>query len=410
MTDPTRCRLTGAPLSIVLDLGRQPLGNGFLSEDELADEYFYNLACGFSEDSKLFQLIEQPAPQMMFHDEYAFYSSTSKVMKQHFKEFADDVRDRGFMESPDPLIVELGSNDGIFLRHFSENGVRHLGIEPSGAVADVAANEGISVVKEFFSTSLAQQVLREHGPADVIMSANVMCHIPDIRDIAAAVNILLADHGVLVFEDPYLGDVIRLGSYDQIYDEHVFLFSALSVAEIFGTAGLELIDVVPQTTHGGSMRYYLGRRGRHSVSPRVASELDGERHAGLHLTQTFVDFSRKVRESAQRLKTMLEKCRAEGLDLAAYGATSKSTTVYNYAGIGPDLITRVFDNTPIKQGKLTPGMHIPVMPEGEFLALPPDVAFLGAWNHQNEIRTKNRSFEQAGGRWMTHVPEPQFLS
>ena len=166
----------------------------------------------------------------------------------------------------DPFVVELGSNDGIMLRHFQERGMRHLGVEPSANVADVARSRGISTISAFFDRKLADDIVAEHGRADAILAANVMCHIPDLPGVAAGVQRLLKPDGVFIFEDPYLGDMIAKTSYDQIYDEHVFIFSATSVQRAFAPHGLELVDVMPQITHGGSMRYTLAPKGSRQVS------------------------------------------------------------------------------------------------------------------------------------------------
>jgi len=403
------CRLTNSPLELVLDLGRQPLGNGFLSPENLANEYFYDLQCGFAEDSKLFQLITQPAPELMFHEDYAFISGTSEHMKRHFKEFASDVIDRGFCPTDTGFAVELGCNDGILLEHFAVRGIRHLGVEPSSDVAAMAAARGIDVTTEFFSTRLAQQIVSSQGHADVVMAANVMCHIPDIGDLATGIEHLLSPTGVLIFEDPYLGAVVELTSYDQIYDEHVFLFSALSVQNIFASVGMELIDTEPQATHGGSMRYTLAKVGRHPVSPRVALTLEREKALGLGRVDTYHQLAARVEASGRQLRDLLAELVGQGLDVAAFGATSKSTTIYNYAGIGPDLISRIFDNTPLKIGKLSPGMHIPIVESGAFVAQPPQVAFLAAWNHEREILERNSAYAENGGRWVSHVPKIRFL-
>jgi methylation protein EvaC len=409
MSQASSCRLSGSPLEVVLDLGRQPLGNGFLMPSDYSHEYFFSLQCGFSEETKLFQLMEQPKRELMFHQDYAFFSGTSQRMKQHFADFAHDVVEKGFVSDTSSFIVELGSNDGIFLGHFAQKGIPHLGVEPSGAVADAAEAQGVRVTRDFFDTALARRIAQEDGQADVIMAANVMCHIPDINELAQGISLLLKDEGVLIFEDPYLGDIVRLTSYDQIYDEHVFLFSALSVQKIFSTVGMELIDVQPQSTHGGSMRYTLAKTNRMVVSPAVHELIERELAQGLDKTQTFLDFASKVKESARALKKEMEDLRGQGKSIVAYGATSKSTTIYNYADIGPNLIDYISDNTPLKQGKFSPGMHIPIFDEDRFRDSPPDYAFLAAWNHEKEVREANRTFEQIGGQWLSHVPEVHFL-
>jgi len=345
----------------------------------------------------------------MFHQDYAFFSGTSQRMKQHFAGFASDVIAKGFVTDTSSFIVELGSNDGIFLTHFAQKGIPHLGVEPSGAVADVAESQGITVSREFFDTGLAQRIRDEHGRADVISAANVMCHIPDINELARGIALLLKEDGVLIFEDPYLGDIIRLTSYDQIYDEHVFLFSSLSVQRIFETVGMELIDLEPQSTHGGSMRYTLAKIGRRTVSPAVQEILNRELTQGLDKTETFVKFALRVKESGAALRSKMQELRGQVKTIAAYGATSKSTTIYNYAGIGPELIDYICDNTPLKQGKFSPGVHIPIFSEDRFRDTPPDYAFLAAWNHEKELREHNKAFAAAGGRWITHVPKVHVL-
>lgn len=407
-TQPT-CRLSGNNLSLVLDLGMQPLGNGFLDPDSTDNEYFFPLQCGFDEESRLFQLMEQPDPRMMFHDDYAFLSSTSQHMQRHFADLAETVLRAGYLDSQAPFVVELGSNDGIYLRHFAERGIPHLGVEPAGGVADVAESQGVAVLRDFFNLATAQQVRDQHGAADVISAANVMCHIPNIREMADAISLLLKPGGVLIFEDPYLGDVVQKASYDQIYDEHVFLFSAMSVAEIFKPVGLELINVEHLPTHGGSMRYTLGRPAKHSVADSVPTTIAREEEQGLNRTETYSGFALRVQQSARDLHELLHALRSEGRAIAAYGATSKSTTVYNYSEVSSDLIDYICDNTPTKIGKLSPGVHIPIVPEADFVENAPDVAFLGAWNHEPEIRSRNQWFEESGGRWISHVPKVRFL-
>ena len=177
------------------------------------------------------------------------------------------IRDRS---ETDPFAVELGCNDGIMLKHFAEKGIRHLGIEPSLNVAQEANKVGVKTISEFFSEDLADEVVRDHGQADAFFAANVMCHIPDILGVAKGIKKLLKPSGVVMFEDPYLGEIIEKTSYDQLYDEHVFLFSALSVQYLFGTQDMELIDLQPQSTHGGSMRYVLAHKGAYEVKESVS--------------------------------------------------------------------------------------------------------------------------------------------
>jgi 2-polyprenyl-3-methyl-5-hydroxy-6-metoxy-1,4-benzoquinol methylase len=403
------CRISSQPLTQVLDFGPQPLGNGFLTSDQIKDEYFFPMEIGFCEKSMMLQLIEQPAPEKMFHDHYAFYSSTSRFMEEHFKEFANQVIESNFLSKKDPFIVELGCNDGIMLKNFAEKGIRHLGIEPSLNVAQEANKHGVRTRSEFFSEALAETLVQEEGQADAFLAANVMCHIPDIVGVVKGIKKLLKPTGVAMFEDPYLGDIVEKTSYDQIYDEHVFLFSALSIQYLFGLVDMELIDLQPQKTHGGSMRYVLAHKGAYPVKAAVMEILEKERAQGLDKLATFENFRVNVEKSKRDLVAILKELKAQGKKVAGYAATSKSTTILNYCGIGPDLIEYICDTTPIKQGKLSPGQHIPVVAYDNFAKNPPDYTFLLAWNHADEIMAKESEYLKNGGKWITHVPNVKVL-
>ena len=408
MVEPL-CRVSGQPLIKIVDFGRQPLGNGFLLPEQYAAEYFYPMEVGFSDVSMMFQLIKQPSPEQMFHEHYAFYSSTSRFMERHFCEFAQQVMQSGYMAEKDPFVVELGCNDGIMLKHFAKADIRHLGIEPSRNVADLANANGVRTISEFFAEGVADKIVHQEGRADAFLAANVMCHIPDIQGVVKGIRKLLKPTGVVMFEDPYLGDVIEKTAYDQIYDEHVFLFSAHSIQYLFSLYGMELIDVQAQKTHGGSMRYVLAHAGAYPVKETVTQLLQNEKVLGLHRLSTFESFRNNVEQSRRDLVNLLRALQAQGKRVAGYGATSKSTTVLNYSGIGSDLIEYISDTTPIKQGKFTPGMHIPVKPYEFFKDNPPDYAVLFAWNHAEEIMAKESAFMKAGGKWILHVPKVQIF-
>jgi methylation protein EvaC len=405
-----RCRVCDAAISTFMSFGRMPIANGFLTDEQIPNEYFFELAPSFCGQCSMFQLVEQPQPDKMFHSHYAFYSSTSRYMQLHFEAFAKVVIADVLAERVDPFVVELGSNDGIMLRHFHDRGIRHLGVEPSVNVADVARSRGIRTISAFFNRKLAEEIVAEHGRADVMLAANVMCHIPDLRGVAAGAQYLLKAGGVFIFEDPYLGDMIAKTSYDQIYDEHVFIFSATSIAHAFAPHGLELVDVAAQITHGGSMRYTLAPKGSRRATARVAEQLAKERTQGLDKAETYQRFKQNCENSRARLMQALDELRGQAKRVVGYGATSKSTTVTNYCGITPQHVEFISDTTPIKQGKLSPGAHIPVRPYAEFTRTYPDYALLFAWNHAVEIRQKEQAFVAAGGRWLVYVPDVEVIS
>ena len=403
------CRICQSEFTPFLHFGNMPIANGFLTPDQFKDEYFFELKVGFCASCGMVQLTEQPDPEQMFHQNYAFYSSTSNRMARHFRHFADLVKQE-IMKGSDPLVVEIGCNDGIMLQHFTSPGMRHLGIEPSANVARVAQEKGIHTVSAFFDQKLAEELALEHGQADVILAANVMCHIPDLHTVFAGIRSLLKPDGRFLFEDPYLGDIVNKTSYDQIYDEHAFYFSLGSIRYMVSQYGLEVIDVAPQNVHGGSMRYHIAHKGAYTCSPAVSALAEKEERMQLGNPETFSLFRHKVEQSRDNLHSLLKNLKDEGKQIVGYGATSKSSTVTNYCHIGPDLVDYISDTTPIKQNKFSPGVHIPVKPYEEFQNHYPDCALLFAWNHAEEIFLKESAFKGSGGKWILYVPEVNIIS
>jgi methylation protein EvaC len=403
-----QCLICGRQIDPFISFGRMPIANGFLFPEEFEREYFFDLEVAFCGECGMVQIIEQPDREQMFNDHYAFYSGTSQGMMVHFKEFAEHVMG-DYLKEPDPFVVEIGSNDGIMMQHFAAKRIRHLGIEPSANVAEVARQNGIQTICEFFDKELAERIVHDHGQADAFLGANVMCHIPYLHSVLEGIDVLLKRDGIIMFEDPYLGDVIEKTSYDQIYDEHVFLFSVSSIRYLFEKHSMEVIDVEPQETHGGSMRYIIGRKGVHPVSAKVSEYLTTERAMGLDKPEVYDRFRKNCEASRDDLVGLLTDIRSTGKRIVGYAATSKSTTILNYCGINSDLIEFISDTTPVKQGKFSPGAHIPVRPYDEFVARYPDYALLFAYNHAREIMSKEGSFLAAGGKWVVYVPSVRVL-
>lgn len=403
-----KCLICDRVIEPFMSFGKMPIANGFLAINKFKDEYFFELKVAFCQTCGMVQLVEQPDKGKMFNENYAFFSGTSKRMAEHFKEFAERVL-ADYIKTKNPFIVEIGSNDGIMLQNFSIKNIRHLGIEPSLNVAEVARGNGINTICEFFDETVAKKIVSEFGQADAFLGANVMCHIPYIHSVVKGIRILLKPEGIVMFEDPYLGDVIEKTSYDQIYDEHVFLFSVSSIDYLFKMHGLEVVDVQPQVTHGGSMRYIIAHKGTRQVSSRTREQLKKEKTLGLHKQQTYDVFRENCEKSKTDLMTLLHRIKIEGKRVVGYAATSKSTTVTNYCEITPELIEFISDTTPIKQGKYSPGVHIPVRRREDFAAKYPDYALLFGWNHAQEIMDKEQEFMQSGGKWIVYVPRVQVL-
>jgi len=402
--EPTVCRVCGGPVRRCLDFGRQPVSNAFLLPEDVAGETFFRLEVGICGRCTMVQQLDVVEHERMFRPDYPYRSSTSAGLRRHFAGVARTLHETE-LTGPDDLVVEVGSNDGIMLRTLSDAGVRHLGVDPCVGAGDIAARYGVRIRLDYFNERSAAEIRRVDGPAKVVFSANTISHVADLGSIFAGVDALLAPDGVFVFEDRYLADIVAHTTFDQIYDEHVYLFAVRSVSAAAAAFGFELVGAERLAVHGGSMRYTVARPGARPRAAEVDRLIAAERGLGLADPATFAGFGARLDVIGKDLVTLLTDLRTAGFRVAGYGATSKSATVTSYCGIGTDLVPVVYDTTPEKQGRLTPGAHIPVEPATRFADPYPDYALLFAWNHAEEIIEREREFRDRGGRWILYVPD-----
>ena len=394
------CKILGTPLKPFMSFGKMPIANGFLKKKDFNKEFFFNMEVGFSEKCSLFQLMDHPTPYQMFNKKYPFFTSSSKFMTKHFEQFSNFLK-KNYIKN-NSKIIEIGSNDGTFLKNFKNSNLEYIGFEPSGNVASIANKNGINTINAFFGKNSLKLIKSFKNKTNLIFAANVICHIPNLIEVIETIDELLTSDGVFIFEEPYMGSMFKKVSYDQIYDEHIFMFSATSVKKIFNLFDFELIDIFKQQTHGGSMRYVVARKNKIKVSNNVKRILDNEKVNNLDNIESCLLFKKNCENSKKKLNSKINKIHNAGKRIVGYAATSKSTTILNYCGIGNDKIDYICDTTPEKIGKYSPGMHIPIVSIEKFRKDNPDVAYLFAWNHKNEILNKEKLFIKKG-KWISHV-------
>ena len=395
------CKITNSQINSFMSFGKMPIANAFLKKEIFENEFFFDLEVGFSEKVSLFQLKDHPSPSQMFNDKYPFFTSSSEAMKSHFKKFSDYII-KNYLKS-DSKVIEVGSNDGTFLENFKNKNFKYAGFEPSSNVAKLANQNNIYTINEFFNTETVELVKDFKGATDVIYAANVICHIPDLINFIKSVDKLLKDDGVLIFEEPYLGSMIEKTSYDQIYDEHIYMFSASSVKKVFNLFDFELIDAIKQVTHGGSMRYVISRKKKKLINKNVQIILDEEKRDNIDNIESCLLFKRNCELSKKRIFDLINKFKTEGKKVVGYAATSKSTTILNYCNIDNKSIDYICDTTEEKIGKYSPGMHIPIVSIEHFRNDNPDAVYLFAWNHKNEIFKKENLCSPKNINWFSHV-------
>jgi len=395
------CKITNKEIKPFMSFGKMPIANGFIEKKNFSNEFFFNMEVGFAEDISLFQLKDHPTPEQMFNSKYPFFTGSSEFMKTHFLKYANFIK-KNYLKN-NSKIVEIGSNDGTFLQNFKDSNLDFIGFEPSSNVAEIANKKDIKTLNNFFNQDSIEQINEFKNKTDVIYAANVICHVPNLPDLIKSVDKLISREGVFIFEEPYLGAMFEKTSYDQIYDEHIFMFSGSSVQKIFNLFDMELIDLIKQPTHGGSMRYVIARKGMRPINKNVERIIGEEKLKNLDNFNFCEKFKNNCESSKKRLKKLLDDYKNDGKKIAGYAATSKSTTILNYCGIGADIIDYICDTTDEKINKYSPGMHIPIVSVDHFRNNMPDIAYLFAWNHKDEIFNKEKEFINKNNKWISHI-------
>ena len=392
-----KCRIDGSYCNVFLDFGKMPIANGFCNKKNFKNEFFFKLKAAFNKKLSLFQIVDYPNPKKMFNKNYPFFTSSSNYMINHFKELSEFIKKKYF--SKKSIILEIGSNDGTFLKNFNKKNA--YGFEPSKSVHLKAKKQGLKSINKFFNLKNILSLKNLFKKVDVIVGANVFCHIPDQPNLIKSIDKLLNKNGTIIFEEPYLGAMYKKTSYDQIYDEHIYMFSLSSILKIYNLFGFELIDAIPQVTHGGSMRYILKRKGIAKKSQRLLKLLKLEKIKKIDKFSACLLFKNKVIRSKYKLKKKIIEIKKKGFKICGYGATSKSTTILNFCKINKKMVDCIFDTTKEKIGKFTPGTHIPILDYNQFKNSNYKYVFLFAWNHKKEIMRKEKQKKYI--KWFTHL-------
>lgn len=396
-------------LTRFLDLGFTPPADQFLRKEQLHDpEIHYPLGVMICNDCGLAQLDHVVSPEVLYRHDYPYEASVTRTGKLHWAEFAETVVNRLGLGADD-LVVDVGSNVGVLLEAFRENGTRILGVDPASNIVRLAEKRGVETLNEFFSIDVARDIVQTKGHASVITGTNVFAHVDDLDAFMHAVDLMLNERGVLVVEAPYFVNLVKHLEYDTIYHEHLSYLSVKPLVTFFKRFGMELFDVEQRDIHGGSFRLYVARAGRYAVSSVVDDLLKEEEDLGIHSLPVLEEFARAVQQNRRDLVWLLQRLKHEGKKVVGVSAPAKGMTLLNYCRIGPETLDFVTEKSALKIGRFTPGMHIPVVPDSALLDERPDYALLLAWNFAEEIMGNLHEYRDGGGKFIIPIPTVQIV-
>ncbi len=391
--------------NIFLDLGLQPLANNYLKKKDLEKkEKKYRLKVGMDANTNLVSINKPLSSKAMFNNTYPYRSSMSKTMINSFKNLSKLISNKFKPKK----ILEIGSNDGSFIKNFSKQKV--IGVEPCSNIEKITKKLGYKTYANYWNKKTAWKILRNHNKIDLIYSANTISHIENLDEVFESINIVLEDKGTLIIEDPSLLECLKKNTYDQFYNEHIYVFSLIGLESILKKHNFEVYHVQKLDIHGGSNRYFIKKKDyKKKIDTSVKIFRQKEISFGLNKLSTYKSFSKRVLKSKKQLKKIFNKIILKKKKIIGYGVTAKSTTILNYCKIGKDMISYFVDTTKDKQNKFTPGTKIPIYKYRGFIENDIRYIFLGAWNFKDEIFKKEKKFIKEGGKFIIHTPYPKII-
>ena len=405
------CRMCDSKsLKKAMSLSPTPPGNDFLSKDELHHvEDKYPLDLYFCNKCFHIQLGHVVKPEILYQKNYSYVSATSQHFIDHLEQYSKDMISRFGLQVND-LVVDVGSNDGTCLSFFRESGMKVIGIDPAGDIAEKASENGIQTIADFFGYDLAVELRNKYGAAKYITSHNACAHIDNLLDVFKGVEFWLDQNGVFVLEVGYFVDVFSNTWFDTIYHEHLDYHTVAPFEKLFARAGMELISVQRISPQGGSIRLMAQKLGgSFNKDNSVGDLIKLECKMGLNKIETLYEFDNKIRDVNDKLKILIDSLKAEGKTIVGFGAPTKATTLMAHFGIDENVLDFIVDDNPLKQGLYTPTSHIPVLPAKAIYYYRPDYVLILAWNFASPIMEMHKEYSDNIGKFIIPMPNPEVV-
>ena len=382
----TSCQLCGSiHLTLIIDLGHTPPCDSLLNKEQLNEpEKHYPLRLFKCDECDLVQIDYVVDPKVVFHNEYPYLGGITKTLANNLKNGAKKfVRDLNLPK--DGLAVDLGSNDGTFLKGFKEEGMTVLGVEPTD-IAKIATANGVNSIQEFFTEEVAKGIVKEHGKASILTAANMFAHVASLGDLMRGAEVLLEEGSYFVTESHYLLDIQDTLQFDSIYHEHLKSYSLKDLIFLFDCYDFTLVDAERIPNYGGSIRGYA-QKGKNGVQSKRLQELIlKEQEANLYSMDTWADFNRKVFKARSDCRHFISNILNEGKSICGIGCPGRSSTLLSFYGLTSNEIPYIAEQSScLKVGLYCAGQHIPVLDEEKMFDEQPDYALMLSWHYSDQI-------------------------
>jgi SAM-dependent methyltransferase len=409
------CRFCeGENLLEILDFGNVPLAGAFIEQTDIAHEKYYPLEIYYCQDCFLVQVGNVISVDILFREKYFFFSSAIGTLVEHFKDFAKEICIEYLNEKEEPTVLEIGCNDGVLIKPLSSMEIFSIGVDPATNVLKNLNSKNIKIYNDCFTENIAQDVKKNYGGVDAVLSCYSFAHIDDMVEVMNGIDCILKDDGVFIFELYYLGTLIEEMQYDNFYHEHMSYYSIKTLVLFFKRYNMEIFDIkfFPKV-RTGSTRFYVKyiKNKNEEISNTFKEMILYEDKKGFNNLSTLMGYADKVKNTKKELMLTLNKIKSEEKTIIGYGASGRGTTIMNYCGIDGKYLDYVVDDAPAKQGYYTPGTNLPIK-SWDFIKADgfPDYIVLFAWAFTEEVLNKRRDYLKQGGKFIIPLPNVKIIA
>jgi len=383
-----------------LNLGHQPLANNFKKNKTKS---FYNLKLIFDTKTKLVSINKKFDKRIMFNKTYPYRSSESLTIKDHYRDLSIKLKKKIKFKN----ILEIGSNDGAFAKNFDKKKI--ICVEPCLEVGNELKKKNYIVYKEYFDEKLSKKLKFKYHNFDLIFSANTITHINNLRLVFKNIYNILSDDGVFILEEPSFLECFKKNSFDQFYNEHLYVLSAISLTNILKSLNLKIFKIENIDVHGGSLRYFICKKKnkKFKIQKSYNNQILDEKKFKLDKLISLKNFRNNTLKIKKELKRIFTNLKKNNYKIVGYGASAKAVTVLNFCNLKENYIEYFLDTTKHKIGRYLPGTKIYVKKYLKSRLNSKIYYFLGAWNFKKEIFKKEKKFLKNGGKFILHLPYPK---
>ncbi len=376
----------------VIDLKKIPIVNNFSNLNHKK----FKTKLSICKNCKLFQHEKILDKKIIFNDDYPYISSTSNNLVKHFKKILNGIKLKN-----KNFFLEIGSNDGSFLKNLKKKNIKHLGVDPSKIACKKAREKGLNIINDFFSFNLSKKILKKYGKVDCIFSANTLAHVENLNDVLKGIDLLLSEKGELYMENIYLKSLLKNNLFDQLYHEHIYTYSIESINNIFSKYNLYINKINFNNMQGGSFLIKLTRKNKNAKL--IKRVIANEKNNKLFLKKKRNSINKNIQNKLKNLILFIKNKKLKKVNLTGYGASAKTVMLINLLGLTKKDIHFIVDNTKKKQNKFLPGTDIPVVAPKQNKHYLGKYCVIFSWNFAKEIISKEKN-KNPKTKWVIPFP------